>query len=255
MFNRKKSTNTLYQPKVFQAPREQLPKIWSKFLFFLILIILILSGIFYVIFFSSWFKIKNIEIIGNPSTQIRTQLDQFKGKNIFSFKSASLEKELLNSNRNFLTVKIYRGIPDTIRVVFENRIPKLIWQTANQKYFVDENAIIFEEADNSADLPLVIDKSNLAIEIPKQIATTNFVDFVKSVDSELVNLKIKIKNYEVSETTFQVTAVASDDLNIIFNTLRPVSEQIDAFKKVYETSKADIREYIDLRVEGKVYYK
>lgn len=251
----KKPRNILRQPKIFQAMTSENKTGWSKFNLIIILVFLGAILIVYAIFFSSWFQIKNIEIIGSPSTNIRNELDRLKGKNLFSFNSVYLEESLMNNDRNYSSVQIYRGIPDTIRVVFANREPKLIWQTGDKKYFVDENAILFEAADNSVTLPLVIDLSNLAVKIPEQITTADFIKFVQSVNTELAKQNLKITNYEVGETTFQITAVTDQNLRIIFNTLRPVSEQIDAFQKVYGPNKTDIKEYIDLRVEGKVYYK
>lgn len=243
------------QPKIFQIVTSENKTDWPKLNLIIVLVFLGAIVLAYAIFFSNWFQIKNIEIIGSPSISIRSDLDQLKGKNLFSFNSAHLEDSFMKIDGNYLSIQIYRGIPDTIRVVFANREPKLIWQTGDKKYFVDENAILFKEADNSVTLLIVIDLSNLAVKIPEQIATSDFINFIQSASTELAKQNIKIVNYEVDETTFQVSAVTDQNIRIIFNTLRPVSEQIDAFQKAYEPNKNDIKEYIDLRVEGKVYYK
>lgn len=255
MFNRNNQRPSLRQPKIFQAPQEVLKEGWSKVIIYLCLFILVVGCVFYAIFFSAIFKIKTVEIVGSPSKDIKRALDLMVGKNLFSFNCGKMEQSFLDIDKNYSRIKIYRGIPDTIRIVFEDREPKLIWQTNNQKFLVDKSAIAFKIADSPIKVPLVIDKSDLSLKIPAVVASENFVDFVKSIDIELSKIKFNIVNYEVGQTTFQVTAVTDNNLKILFNTLRPVSDQIDALNKVYSQKKQEIKEYIDLRVEGKVYYK
>ena len=79
--------------------------------------------------------------------------------------------------------------------------------------------------------------------------------FVNSANSELKKSNFKIQHFEVAETTFQLTAVNEDQIKIMLNVLEPLSEQMNALNKVYIANKNDIKEYVDLRVEGRVYYK
>lgn len=255
MQSNQRTNKIISTPKVFQAPQDKVVNIWPKIIMWLSLILIVVTAIIYMIFFSSWFKIKNIEIIGNPSETIKSNLNGLVGKNLFSFNAGHVEQSFMDIDRNYLKIKIYRGIPDTVRIVFTNRDPKIIWQTNGSQYFVDQTAFIFKAADNSVKLPVVVDKSNLVVKVPMKISTEDFVNFVLSADAELLKNKFKIINFEVSETMFQVSAVTDGNLRIMFNTLRPLSEQIDAFGKVYEQNKQDIKEYVDLRVEGKVYFK
>jgi hypothetical protein len=255
MFSKKKSRSNLRQPKIFQAPQEIVKENWSKVIFFLCLFVVMVTAFFYAVFFSSWFRIKNIEIVGSPSAQIKSDLDLMVGKNLFSFDAGEIEKKFMAIDRNYSKIKIYRGIPNTVRIIFEDREPKIIWQTISGKYFVDQSAIAFKDVDSKIKLPIVVDKSDLKVKVPTQVATGNFVDFVRIIDIELSKNKFNIVNYEVGQTTFQVTAVTDNNLRILFNALRPVSDQMDALNKVYVKNKEEIKEYLDLRVEGKVYFK
>lgn len=255
MFAKKKIHNSLRQPKIFQAPQEIMKENWTKIIIYFCLFVLFMAAIFYSIFFSAWFRIKNIEIVGSPSKEIKNDLDAMVGKNLFSFDAGKIEQRFINQDRNYSRVKIYRGIPSTVRVIFEDREPKVIWQSGSGKYFVDQAAIAFKEVDSQVKLPIIIDTTNLFVVVPAQVASGNFVDFVKTIDVELSKNKFNIINYEVGQTTFQVTAVADGNLRIMFNALRPVSDQMDALTKVYAQNKQDVKEYLDLRVEGKVYFK
>lgn len=255
MFSKNKTRGTLRQPKIFQAPQEIIKENWSKVIIYFSLFVLLISAIFYAIFFSAWFRIKNIEIVGSPSPQIKSDLDTMVGKNLFSFDAGQVEQKFMVTDRNYSKIKIYRGIPNTVRIIFEDRKPQIIWQTTSGKYFVDQSAIAFKNVDSQVKLPIVIDRTDLMVGTPAQVASGNFVEFVKIIDVELSKNKFNIVNYEVGQTTFQVIAVTDNNLRILLNTLRPVSDQIDALGKVYAQSKQDIKEYIDLRVEGKVYFK
>jgi len=244
----------LRTPKVFQLPKDEKKNIWPKVIVVLSLSIIVSIGLIYFIFFSSFFNIKNIEMVGSQNESIKQILEQYKGKNLFSFKIQDLENQLRSANCNIDELKVYRGIPDTIRIKLADREPMFIWQTGDKQFLVDSNAIIYAEASVNTCLPVVLDKNNLSVEVPSQIATNSFVDFVRQAQKDMQD-KVKIKNFFVEETTFQLTLLTEDNLEILFNTLRPLSDQIDAFDKVYSQYKGEIKQYVDLRVEGKVYYK
>lgn len=256
MFQTQKSIHrTVRVPKVFQAPRDEEKSVWPKVIKISIFSVILLCGLVYLFFFSPVFCITNIEIVGSPSDEVKQKLDELKGKNIFSFQSKKLEKDIIVHNQNYLSVKVYRGLPDTVRVKFQDREAKIIWQTENRRYLVDKEAILFQETTNQSDLPVVVDTQNLTVEIPTQIASANFIDFVKEANAEINQSNIVVLEFQINETTFQIEAITDKNFKIIFDTLRPLSEQMDAFRIVYEKNKNDIKEYIDLRVEGWVYYK
>ena len=107
MFSKKNSRSTLRQPKIFQAPQEVAKENWSKAIIFLCLFVLLVSAIFYAIFFSSWFRIKNIEIVGSPSQEIKSDLDAMIGKNLFYFHAGQIEQKFMAIDRNYSKIKIY----------------------------------------------------------------------------------------------------------------------------------------------------
>jgi cell division septal protein FtsQ len=255
LFENREPRNILRTPKVFQAPRDEERLILPKIIKILIIAVILFLGLVYLFLFSPVFQIKNIEIVGSPSDEVKKILDGLKGLNIFSFHAQTLEQNIIAKNQNYLSVRIDRGLPDTVRVKFQDREAKIVWQTRDQLYFVDKDAILFQKAEDSGGLSIVKDLRNLEVTFPAQIATTNFVDFVRSAQTEIAQSNLIIQEFQIDETTFQLEALTDKGFKIIFNTLRPLSEQIDAFRTVYEKNKDQIKEYIDLRVEGWVYYK
>lgn len=255
MFNSNQPKNIHRVPKVFQAPRDEEKSVVPRFIKICIWIVILFLGLGYLIFFSPVFKIKSIEVVGSPSDEVKQKLDALKGKNIFSIPAKPLEDDIIAHNQNYLSVDVFRGIPDTVKVKFQDREAKIIWNTQGQRYLVDKNAILFKELEGSSDLPIIVDTNNLAVTIPEQVASANFIDFVKSANAALNQTNIVVTEFQIKETTFQIDAVTDKNFRIIFDTLRPLSEQMDAFKIVYEKNSSNIKEYIDLRVEGFVYFK
>lgn len=256
MFFNKKQKNILRIPKVYSAPKDQIKKPVPKIIKYLIIVLVILVGLVYVLFFSSLFTIKNINSEGNPTSETLTYLEQFKGKNIFMVRAKEIAMVVKEKNTQFKTVNVSLGIPDTLRIIFTERLPVVVWQTNNKSYLLDENAIAFKQVDTSSkDLIIIVDNKNIEVNPPVQIASSNFIDFLKNVNSKIGQLDMKILKFEIGETTFQVDAVTDKNIKIIFDTTRSVSDQMDAAQKAYKEKKDEVKQYMDVRVEGKVYYQ
>lgn len=256
MFRNKKSNNIMRMPKVYMAPKDKEKKSVPRFLKFGILILIAILGLAYVLFFSAIFKIKNIAIDGSAGAETLAYLDQFKGQNIFRLQTKEIAKVVQSQNTEFKTIDVTLGIPGTLRVLFTQRMPVAVWQTGGMNYLVDENAVAFKQTDAvDPDLILISDTKNIAISPPVQIASANFMDFLKNVESKIGGLDMKITKFEINETTFQVDALTDKNVKIIFDTTRSASDQIDAAQKAYKEKKDEIKQYMDVRVEGKVYYQ
>lgn len=256
MFFNKKQKNILRIPKVYSAPKDQIKKPVPKFVKYFIFILAIIVGLAYVLFFSSVFTIKNIATEGSPSDETLTYLDQFKGRNIFMIRAKEIASVVEEKNTQFKTVDVSLGIPSTLRVIFTERLPVAVWQTNGKNYLLDENAIVFTQTDAvDKDLMIVVDNKNIEVKPPVQISSSNFIDFLKNVNSKIGQLGMKISKFEIGETTFQVDAMTDKNIKIIFDTTRSVSDQMDAAEKTYKEKKDEIKQYMDVRVEGKVYYQ
>lgn len=252
MFNTKKPT-IFRQPKTFTLAKEKQPAKVPPIFFLAALTLVVFFILSYIVFISPLFMIKKVEIIGDGPEGALATIDKVKGENIFLSKTDKIEAELINKYPEILSLRIYRGIPNKLRAKFRLRSAAIAWQTQDQFYLVDNEAIVFKKVENISGLPLVVDTKNLPVKVPSEIATANFIKVVRQVPQSLAKYNLKINKFEVKETAFELTAV-TDSFSLIFDTIRPLSDQIDAFEKVYKDH-PEIKEYIDLRAEGKVYYK
>lgn len=250
-----RSMSRLQQPKVFNSPRDKKKTVWPKYLKIILISLIGLIVLIYFFYFSPFFKIKNIEVIGPTTEDIQTPLSYLKGRNIFLVNSKNIKKQITENRPEYANILVLRGLPSTLRIKFQERAGKIVWQSNGIYYLVDKDAIAFKEASFDEKLPLVIDSKNLEVKVPSIVAPSNFIEFIRNAASQSKDLGLNIVNFVVNETTFQVDALTEENLKIKFDTTRPLSDQIDALKRVYFEHKSAIKEYIDVRVEGWVYYK
>lgn len=263
MFNKNINRPSLRQPKIYVPAPEEIKKPLPKYVKILILVFVVLVALIYLVFFLPVFKIKNLDIMGNPSEKTLIYLQSFIGSNVFRLHPSAISDQLQIINPEYDNISVSIGIPNTLRVKFQERSPSLVWNSGANFYLVDDNQIAYKQVEAKPDnIILVIDQKAVGIKLPEQIASSNFVEFLKNVKAKVTDSGLEVDHFEINETTFQVEAVTKQDLpagrqgiKIIFDTTRSVSDQIDALSNVYKDHKDAIKQYIDVRVEGKVYFQ
>lgn len=241
-------------PKTFSAPKTKKPKKFPKFLVILGLIILIGAGLYYWVYYSTFFQIKNIVITGGSLENL--DQNSLKGQNILLINLNSLKTKIRESHPEIGEVKIIRGLPDTLKIESQPNQASLVWQTGSNQYLVDNEGIIFGLLQGQTDLPLISDQKNVNVQVGKKVVTVNFIDFVKTLLGKFPDATgFKIVNFEINDTVFQVNALTDQGWFIKFDTTRSADDQLEALKKVLAEHKDEIHEYADVRVEGKVYFK
>jgi len=248
-----KNRDIFRSPKVFNPATEPSKSNIPKIVFFLLLFIIIAAGLWYILIFSSFFKIKNISVEGH---QINNELDNIKGQNILLAKTADLKNEIINKYPEIQDVKIMRGFPDTLRIKIETFQPQIAWRTQDKIYLINSAGIIIKEVQESGNLPIVQDNKSLPVEIKQNVLSENFISFISELNNKF-NQKtgFNIRWFEVDETFYQVESLVDQGWRIKFNTTRPVEDQLEALSVLLAKHKEEIKQYADVRVEGRVFYK
>lgn len=217
--------------------------------------IVILLAIFYFLIFSQIFKIKNVEIDGVKSIEISDYINRsLLDKNIILFSPGSF---LDNLSKNYPIVqeaRIVRGLPSTVRVAVEERKQLLVWCTS-KCFDIDTHGFAYQEIQRPADQIVLTDKSNIGIKVGDQVASERFIDFYLKAIDELEGIGLKAGESYIEDTTFKLTFKTSEGWNVIFDTSESLATQVDALKQVLEKNRSDIKEYVDVRVEGAAYIK
>ncbi len=257
MFSKKIPKQIIRQPKIYSPPKEKEERKIPKIIKVLIFLVILVIALIYILLLSPLLQIKKIEIVGNLPSDNQDYLNQFKGQNLFFVKSGKISSTLQNKFPEFLNIEVLKGIPNILKVQIEEREVKIIWQSQSRYFFVDADGLAYKEtnSDSIANLVQVVDNKNIEVIPPQQIATTNFTASILNLNAEIKTAGFEIKQFEVNDTIFQVSALTSAGFKIIFDTTRSLSDQVEAFSQVYRDHKDEIKEYVDIRVEGKVYYK
>jgi hypothetical protein len=227
-------------------------------IYFYVGIILYIVATIYFIFFSPVFKIKHVIVEGEPSGDLNHQVEAFKGRNILFI--GNLANELKNKELDIKTVRIYRGLPDTIKISFSPREQAIIWSTDGKNYLIDEEGIDYKEISDQEklglNLPIVIDRENVPIKLGAQAVSSQFLSTIKKLTENCFSkTQEEVDRFEVGETTFQIEVITKSKIKIIFDTLRNIDDQLDTARDILTAHRAEIKEYLDVRVDGWVYYK
>ena len=123
---------------------------------------------------------------------------------------------------------------------------------------MDNSGIVYEHTQEECTPILETDSDNGYVKKPK-IKTKYFdsreIDFIKNLSDKFSkNKDIEIEKLIFWEAAYEIKAV-TQDFNIIFNTARDFTEQYESLTSILPKVQKQVKEYIDLRVPGKVFYK
>lgn len=249
-------------PLVYGASQTQGDFVLSKSVLKIIIFAGVLGASVYLVLFSSAFAVKDVIVEGNNlllSEDVANAVP--RGSNIFRLHNSKMKSGLLARFPEISDLEIYRGIPNAIKIVIQERDARLLWQTGEKKYIIDSQGEITREvvAGDEAKIglpPLVMDQKNIFVQPGSKLLSPNFVSFVTNIHSQFYDVtNIKPGTLEVEETTFDVILRTEAGFFVKFNTMRSSRKQLDNLKKVLLEKRDEVHEYVDLRIDGWAYYK
>ncbi len=263
-----------YNPKIrsgrYKNKKSKLQKRGVIFLWVLFLSLIF----FYTIFLSPIFEIKQIDISGNKvvsNEEIRQSLDRFLFKKFMLF---------FDYNNLFLatTDKISDAIISDFHRIYEIKTSKQIFEKTisleiterkeagifcKQKcYYIDKSGVIFEVApETSGVLILTIeDISSGEVEEGEKVIDKKLINKffdIQNCLSERLNLKA-LKFIIDSDTAKDVKVDTNEGWYILFDQAGDFEKQLQALElslnQTIEQQRTNL-EYIDLRIDRRVYYK
>ena len=139
----------------------------TRAFFHLVLALLLLIGVAYLLFFSSFFRVKKIVVDSSPSLasqkwqiekEVRAALEEpwlwlLKRNNFFLVDLKGLEEMVLSQYPQVKEAEIKRSPPDQLSLTLKERTAFALWQisASGQLFLVDGSGVLFEELATSAD--------------------------------------------------------------------------------------------------------
>lgn len=238
------------------------------------LIFLIIGSSFWFIFYSPYFKIKNINITGlniMPTDFIRNIVDKqlkeqkyliIKNDNILFFSKNHL-RDSISAEYNFNKINIDKKFPDTLNLNLEEKTFSLVWKEDKKCYYINDLGELAVEVQcdtaQGAQLPLIENRGEKKISNKLIPFEAKYLDNIKAISGKVFENNIKPEKYILDNdlNTVKVKIQLSSTL-IYFNTDSDLDKQINKLNVlIKEKLKDDFskKEYIDLRYGDNVYYK
>ncbi|RLC37395.1 hypothetical protein DRH29_02240 [candidate division Kazan bacterium] len=227
-----------------------------------VLVVLGLIFVGYLIFNTNFFVLDNLKIVGahlSSQEEITNLLfpDGFTKVHALTF-SQNWAKKKLTDIPQIKEVKFNKDlISDTLTITVVEYQSSIIWQTSGERFVVNRFGVVYDTAEPGNPLLVVEDLKNLPVSLNQRIVTPEFIEFVTSFAANLPRkTNISIERIMVPETTFEVEMKTSDGWTIILDTTKSYEDQLNNLVRVLrEMEDNPPREYVDLRIGKKVFYK
>lgn len=233
-----------------------------------VLVIAIFAGATYAIWFSGWFTVKRVIVEGTHFTSPEAIKGEVPlGMNIWFISKDDLSSRVLQESI-VQSVAIFRGIPDSLKVVVKEKDPIILWMSGSTTAALDSagNAMVVYENSQMppptsdigvilTPLPRVVDTKSLSIALNQQITSARFVKFVQDVQQQIAKSlpQVHPDHYEVVDTTYELTMIAKEGMQVQFDVLGKSDVQVRNLTRLVQQQKVALTEHVDLRISRWAY--
>ena len=220
----------------------------------------VLILLIYFLFGSRVFELNTLSVHGNRLVDaqiIETTIfkNGFHKTNALLFNEMKATKQILSLAQIKQVTFHKHFLEHQLEIVVEEHETSLIWQTNGEKFLVNRAGVVYDIAPPESPLMVVEDLKNVPVNIKQQILTTEFIEFVNFISANLSRrTTLNVRQMVVPETTFEVEVVTNEGWKIIFDTTKSPDTQLNNLTKILKGG-AKPRQYVDLRILDRVYYK
>ncbi|KKS26356.1 MAG: hypothetical protein UU87_C0002G0035 [Parcubacteria group bacterium GW2011_GWA2_42_11] len=284
---------------VFDKNNRRGKKINWRFFFWGCFFILLFGGGAYLLFFSPFFQIREINISGQnvlAAEQVRlavqNELDRkilkfIPGDRSPAFGERQIAEKIKDDFSEIASVEVNKILPDKLEIKITERQAAAVWcraenilqaETAtstktaaireNQKntsspegddcFFINEDGIAYRSAPQLSGSLMPVFFGPASINLKEQVVSSSTVAFAVSIKKELRSNGINLTGLLVKNTMVaEAVALIDEGWLVYFDINRPTSEQVKILAVLLkeELKNRENLQYIDLRIDGRVYYK
>ena len=217
----------------------------SRLFWYSTLILTITGIIFYYLFFSKTFQIKEVVVVGEEVISENKIKEIVPKENIFLIDISKIRTNILENFLPIANVDIKREFPDKLNIIITERVAVGIWCEQENCFLIDKDGVAFERA-----LPEI---NLIKIFSQKELLKKEKIEQILKIQQELNRKEIQLKWAKiVSEERLNVKT--TENWEIYFNLMRDdFSKQIFNLgiimrEKISPERRKNL-EYIDLRFD------
>lgn len=234
--------------------------------------------LFYLFFFSSFVLVEHPLVLGTE-TLSQQDVEQFVEERIMGkywgifpkraypvIPMATIVRDVYESFPLVSEASLIRSFPNTLTLSLHEKKKILLWATPETTYMIDEqgalkiNAVATTEAYQKFALT-ISDMSHTAVNEGSRVMDTDFMAFLLDLDqkfSQQLNIDLLPQYSVVSQFSDELRVRTTDGWEVYFSTSFPLEKSLRTlrllFDKELSASKREKLEYIDMRVENRIYY-
>lgn len=237
----------------FTKSHKEPPFYFLKKIFKKIILVCLIFGVIYFIFFSSFFMVKSLEIEGNKLVKTATIEKAFStDENIFLYPIDKITTEIIKKYPEISSINVYRGLPNTIKIEISEYQPRIYWIRGGVKGLVNENGIYYyqtEENNKTAELIKVIEQVQSNLNIGNRVATPSFIAFIEKVKAGFSDYKnLTFDHIEIDASSFDIVVKTKENINVLMTTDNDVDRQLSYLKLILEKRRNKVTKKIDVRI-------
>lgn len=233
-------------------------------------IVLVPGGILaWLIFSTDTFIVQSVTIVDareDTEEEMRARTQELIGKRILFLQTERIAHVIEREIPQIRNIHITRKLPGTVKIVVQEKEPSLLLLSGKTYYFVDQEGIPYEQARldilPGIALPTVKNSDQTTqVKLGAPALSRDFISFVLQAEQHVSDvLGAHVAELRIpSLATREVHVRLDNNLFIRFDTTRPFESQLSVLRRLLEhtISREDLPnvEYIDLRIQNRVYYK
>jgi len=231
------------------------------------------------LFFSPFLEITSIEVNGNEYITDNLILEkinpQISGKyfsaikknNLLLVQTGKIKKDIQFELRIIREIRIKREFPSKLIVSIIERKPQMAFCSTDNCFMLDENGETYDnyfanEENDKNNFIILREESSRKINLGEIILEKKYMEYVQGIRGELLaRLETEVENNFcfVSLISKDIRVKTKEGWEIYFNENIELGKEIEMLKvvlenKIEKNQQQDL-EYIDLRIDNKIYYK
>jgi len=243
----------------------------NRFFWLGILGFAVFCGIFYFVFLSPSFQIKEIQISGNLKVsttdiqniileQIEKKVLNFRTKSIFLIDCNKINKIILEKFPGIFNINSRKELPQKVIFEIEERKPLALFFQGESYFLLDKEGKIFETASDTAQASLKIENQNPkeGLKLGDKVIEKEDLSEILTINSRLPDLQISVRKY-ILVSAEKMEVLTDKGWKIYLNLQGDIDWQMTKLKAVLEEKIPDARrgdlEYIELRFGNLAPYK